>query len=250
MDKGMARRGELFRAGFRCGAPIMLGYAPVSFAFAVTAVAEGLPWPVALLISLSNFTSAGQVAGAGLMATGALLPEIGVTVFIINIRYFLMSLSLSQKLQSMPVLKRLLVANGVTDEIFFLAMQQKGQLSGWFFTGLAAGPYLGWMVGTLLGGLAGAVLPASLSSALGIALYAMFIAIVIPPAKKSRPVALVTAGAVLLACLFRYLPVLKRLPSGWALILCAVAAAAAGALFFPIGEEADGEAPAEGGRTA
>ncbi len=249
MEKGTARRGELFRAGFRCGAPIMLGYAPVSFAFAVTAVAGGLPWPVALLISLSNFTSAGQVAGANLMMTGAPLPEIGVTVFIINIRYFLMSLSLSQKLQSMPVMKRLLAANGVTDEIFFLAMQQKGQLSGWFFAGLAAGPYLGWTAGTLLGGLAGAVLPAALSSALGIALYGMFIAIVIPPAKKSHPVALVTAGAVLLACLFRYMPGLKLLPSGWALILCAVAAAAAGAFFFPVGEETDGAEPAEGGRT-
>lgn len=226
----------------------MLGYAPVSFAFAVTAVAAGLPWPAVLLISLSNFTSAGQVAGAGLMAAGAPLPEIGVTVFIINIRYFLMSLSLSQKLQSMPVGKRLLLANGVTDEIFFLAMQQPGELSGWFFAGLSAGPYAGWTLGTLLGGLIGAVLPAALSSALGIALYAMFIAIVIPPAKKSRPVAFAAGGAVLLACLFRYAPLLNRVPSGWALILCAVLASAGCALWFPVGEEAD--AAGEGGAEA
>ncbi len=241
MNPSLSRR-QRFWAGFRCGAPVMLGYAPVSFAFAVSAVAAGLPWPVALLISLSNFTSAGQVAGANLMAVSAPLPEIGLTVFIINIRYFLMSLSLSQKFQAMPMAKRLLAANGVTDEIFFLAVQQPGQVSGCFFAGLAAGPYLGWAGGTLLGGLAGAVLPHALSSALGIALYAMFIAIVIPPAKKSRAVAAVTAGAVLLSCLFRYLPGLNRVPSGWALIVCAVAASAAGALLFPVGQEEGGKA--------
>lgn len=215
----------------------MLGYAPVSFAFAVSAVSGGLPWTAALLISMSNFTSAGQVAGANLMIAGAPLTEIGITVFIINIRYFLMSLSLSQKLQKMPLLKRLLVANGVTDEIFFLAVQKTGELSGWFFTGLAAGPYLGWVLGTLFGALAGAILPTSLSSALGIALYAMFIAIVIPPAKKSRPVALAVIIAVTLSCLFRYVPGLDHVSSGWALILCAVIASAACAVFFPIGEQ-------------
>ncbi len=239
MSQESSRR-QRFWAGFRCGAPVMLGYAPVSFAFAVSAVSAGLPWPVALLISMSNFTSAGQVAGANLMAVNAPLPEIGLTVFIINIRYFLMSLSLSQKISALPLGKRLLIANGVTDEIFFLAMQQPGQVSGWFFTGLSAGPYLGWVGGTLLGGLAGAVLPHALSSALGIALYAMFIAIVIPPAKKSRAVALVVAGSVLLSCLFRYLPGLRLVPSGWALILCAVAASAAGAVLFPVGEETEG----------
>lgn len=226
-----------FREGVTYGAPIMLGYAPVSFAFAVSAVAGGLPWTAALLISMSNFTSAGQVAGANLMLAGAPLTEIGVTVFIINIRYFLMSLSLSQKLRNMPLIKRLFLANGVTDEIFFLAVQKPGELSGWFFTGLAAGPYLGWILGTLLGGLAGAVLPASLSSALGIALYAMFIAIVVPPAKKSRPVAFTVIGAAALACLFRYVPGFRSVPSGWALILCAVTVSAAAALLFPVGEE-------------
>ena len=216
----------------------MLGYAPVSFAFAVTAVAAGLPWPAALLISLTNFTSAGQVAGASLLAVGAALPEIGATVFVINIRYMLMSLSLSQKLGNMSLGKRLLLANGVTDEIFFLAMQKDGTLSGRFFAGLAAGPYLGWALGTLAGGLAGALLPPALSSALGIALYAMFVAIVVPQAKKSRPVCLAALLAVALSCLFRYLPGLNRVPSGWALILSAVAAAAFCAWRFPLGRGA------------
>ena len=194
-----------------------------------------------VLIGMPNFTSAGQQAGAGLLIRHAPLPEIGVTVFIINIRYMLMSLSLSQKLGKMPLIKRLLIANGVTDEIFFLAMRKDGTLSGWFLTGLAAGPYGGWVLGTLAGALAGAVLPASLSSALGIALYAMFIAIITPAARDSHPIAAVALLAVGLSCLFRYLPGLRLIPSGWALILCAVLAAVFGALRFPVetaGEEA------------
>lgn len=229
-------RGRRFWDGFRYGAPVMLGYAPVSFAFAVSAVAGGLPWPLVLLISLSNFTSAGQAAGASLLVVGAPLYEIGATVFIINIRYMLMSLSLSQKITDMGLGKRLLMACGVTDEIFFLAMQRKGALSGWFFAGLSVGPYLGWALGTLAGGLAGAVLPPGFSAALGIALYAMFIAIVVPAAKDSRPVLRVVVVAVTLACLFHYVPGLNAVPSGWALIFCAVAASVVGALRWPVTE--------------
>ena len=159
-----------------------------------------------------------------------------MTVLVINIRYMLMSLSLSQKMLRIPVVKRLLLANGVTDEIFFLAMREKGQLSGWFFAGLSAGPYAGWVLGTLFGALAGSVLPAAVTSPLGIALFAMFIAIVVPEARGSRAVAAVTLTAVALSCLFRWVPLLNRVPSGWALILCAVAASVMGALLFPAPE--------------
>ena len=212
----------------------------MSFAFGVAAAQAGLPVFAAVVISMTNLTSAGQAAGADLIQASAPLPEIGVTVFVINIRYMLMSLSLSQKLEGMPVLKRLLLANGVTDEIFFLAMQKDGRLSGWFVAGLAAGPYGGWVLGTLLGALAGGVLPAALSSALGIALYAMFIAIVVPPSRRSKAVAVTALVAVGLACLFRYLPGLRLIPSGWALILAAVAAAAFAALRFPVEDSQEG----------
>lgn len=232
----MTQRRRQFLKGLRTGWPVFLGYLPVSFAFAVWAVGNGLPWQLVLLISMTNFTSAGQQAGAGLLAAGAVLPEIGVTVLVINIRYMLMSLSLSQKMLRIPVVKRLLLANGVTDEIFFLAMREKGQLSGWFFAGLSAGPYAGWVLGTLFGALAGSVLPAAVISPLGIALFAMFIAIVVPEARGSRAVAAVTLTAVALSCLFRWVPLLNRVPSGWALILCAVAASVMGALLFPAPE--------------
>ncbi len=222
-----------FAAGFRYGAPIMLGYAPVAFAFAVGAVGSGLPWWIVVLISLTNFTSAGQKAGADLMISGAPLYEIGAAVFVVNIRYILMSLSLTQRMLKKSLGKKLILANGVTDEIYFLAMK-KEELSGWFFAGLSAGPYLGWCGGTLLGALAGEVLPASLSSALGIALFAMFIAIIVPEAKKSRPVLVVCLVAAALSALFYYVPVLSVIPSGWALIIAAVLAAAVGAWLFPM----------------
>lgn len=227
------RRLRQWWTGFQYGLPVMLGYFPVSFAFAVAAVGNGLPWQIVALISATNLTSAGQQAGAGLLATGAAFPEIGVTVLIINIRYMLMSLSLSQKMLHIPLCKRLLLANGVTDEIFILAMQKR-EITGWFFTGLVSGPYVGWVAGTLCGALAGNWLPASLSSALGIALYAMFIAIVMPEVRRDRRAVWVVLLAVVLSCLFRYLPGLNALSSGWALIISAVAAAMVGAWLFPV----------------
>ncbi|MBE6763753.1 MAG: AzlC family ABC transporter permease [Ruminococcaceae bacterium] len=235
MQKSNSRRAR-FTAGFRCGAPIMLGYAPVAFAFAVGAVGSGLPWWIVVLISLTNFTSAGQKAGADLMISCAPLSEIGAAVFVINIRYILMSLSLTQRMLKMPLVKKLTLANGVTDEIYFLSMKQD-RLSGWFFAGLSVGPYVGWVGGTLCGALAGAVLPASLSSALGIALFAMFIAIIIPEIKKSRAVAVVCVLAAGLSALLYYVPVLNAIPSGWALIIAAVIAAAVGAWLFPMPDE-------------
>lgn len=213
-----------------------LGYAPVSFAFAVS-LAGQLPWYVILLFSLSNFTSAGQAAGSSLMVQGAPLPEMGLTVLLINLRYMLMSLSLSQKMQNIPWYKRMVLANGVTDEVFFLAAQQQGNVSGSFFVGLAFGPYLGWSGGTLAGVLLGSVLPPALTSALGISLYAMFVAIIVPPAKKSRSIAVTVLIAVAFACLLRYLPLLRDIPSGWALIIAALAAASLAALLFPVDEE-------------
>ncbi|MBR7092000.1 MAG: AzlC family ABC transporter permease [Clostridia bacterium] len=225
-----------FWKGFRTGLPVCLGYVPVAFAFAVS-MAGRLPWQVILLVSVTNFTSAGQAAGSNLMAGGAPLPEIGVTVLLINVRYMLMSLSLSQKMQRIPWYKRLIMANGITDEVFFLAAQQPGQLSCRFFFGLALGPYMGWVGGTLGGILLGSVLPAALTSALGIALYAMFIAIMIPPARKDRPVLLAVLLAAALSCLLYYVPGLREIPAGWALIAAALAASLLAAWLWPHPEE-------------
>ena len=196
-----------FRKGLKDGLPICLGYISVSFAFGMMATQGGLPVWVALLISMTNLTSAGQVAGTALILSGGLYVEIAVTTFVINIRYMLMSLSLSQKVdEAMTTLQRWVLSFGVTDEIFAVAMQQKGSINARYFSGLILTPYFGWALGTFLGAAATGILPESLRSALGIAIYGMFLAIIVPPARKLRPVAVTVAlaaavGSIGLICI-------------------------------------------------
>lgn len=230
-----------FQKGLKDGLPICLGYISVSFAFGVMATQGGMPAWAALVISMSNMTSAGQVAGTNLILSGGMYLEIAVTTFVINIRYMLMSLSLSQKVdEAMTGLQRWVLSFGVTDEIFAVAMQQKDTVSASYLSGLILTPYIGWSLGTLVGATATDLLPGSVRTALGIAIYGMFLAIIIPPARKSAPVARVIAIAVALSCLFRWVPVLNRLSGGWVIILCAVAASAYGALRYPV-QETEGQ---------
>lgn len=230
-----------FRKGLADGLPICLGYLSVSFTFGMMATENGLPAWVAVLISMTNLTSAGQFAATALILSGGLLIEITVTTLVINLRYMLMSLSLSQKLDpAMPLWQRCLLAFGNTDEIFAVAMQQPGAVNARYLLGLIATPYLGWTAGTLLGATATGLLPAAMRSAMGIAIYGMFIAIIIPPARKLRPVAAVAVLSAALSCLFRCLPGLRNISSGWVIIFCALAASAFGALRFPAREDENG----------
>lgn len=232
-----SRLSPFFR-GMKDGIPICLGYVSVSFTFGMMATEGGLPVWVASLISMTNFTSAGQFAGTELILSGGLYIEIAVTTFIINIRYMLMSLSLSQRIDPrMPVWQRALLSFGNTDEVFAVAMQQKGSIGAAYLAGLILTPYLGWFAGTLAGGVATGLLPASVQSALGIAIYGMFIAIIIPPSRKVRSIAFTVTAAMLLSCVLRWTPVLNRLSSGWAIIICAVIASALAALRYPVAEE-------------
>lgn len=223
-----------FYRGFKDGLAIALGYAPVAFAFGILALEKGLPIWSPIAISVSNFTGTGQFVGVGLIATRATIIEIAVTIFIINIRYFLMSLSLSQKISpSVSLWKKLIIAFGNTDEIFAVSMQQKGALSFKYMLGLIVCSYLGWILGTFAGVFANTALPLSIRSALGIAIYAMFIAIIVPPSTKVKPIAKVVCIAALLSCLFKYLPLVHSIGSGWSIIICGTAAAAFGAYFHP-----------------
>ncbi|MDR1193336.1 MAG: AzlC family ABC transporter permease [Peptococcaceae bacterium] len=226
-----------FLQGARDGIPIGLGYLSVSFSFGVMAVNLGLPVWAAVVISLTNLTSAGQFAGVGLMAAGAPLIEMVLTQLVINLRYSLMSLSLSQKADgTMTVLHRLICSFFVTDEIFALASNRRS-LSRRYMYGLGLIPILSWTLGTALGALAGGLMPAALRSALNVALYAMFIALIVPAAKERRPVLLVILLAAGLSCLLRYAPALSRLSAGFAIIICALTAAFFGAVRWPIREE-------------
>ncbi len=226
--------------GVRRGLPVGVGYFSVSFGFGALAAKEGMRALDAALISASNLTSAGQFAGLTLILAQAGLWELILTQLVINSRYALMSLALSQRMgDKISLPSRLLVAFFNTDEIFALAMAKKKPLSTPFLLGLGLLPFLGWTGGTLLGALAGSLLPVSVGTALGVMLYGMFIAIVIPPAKKEKPVLLCVGLAVLLSSLFAWVPVLKAVSSGIAIVICTVAAAAVCAWRFPIREEGE-----------
>lgn len=200
----------------------------------MTTVLAGMPLWAAVLISLTNLTSAGQFAGANLMLAGGNMMELGLTTLVINIRYFLMSLSVSQKVErKMSMKERLAVSFGITDEIFAVSMQHKGELSTPYMAGLIITPILGWTGGTLAGGAATSVMPEALSSALGIALYGMFIAVIVPPAREERSVLFTVILAILASLAFTYLPVLRNLGSGWSIIIITIAVSVVAAWLFP-----------------
>lgn len=224
--------------GLKDGIPIGVGYFSVSFTFGMLAVKSGISPFHAVLISLLNLTSAGQFAGITVITGGASLLEMALTQLIINIRYALMSISLSQKLDSSVSLgKRMIIAYGNTDEIFAVASSKPGTVGQKYMYGLILIPVLGWVSGTLTGAVASTLLPAAIISALGVALYGMFIAIVVPAAKEHREVCCVVFTALLLSTAFYYLPVIKEISSGFMIIICTVLAAGVGAAVFPVKEE-------------
>lgn len=231
-----------FSRGVRDGIPIALGYLSVSFTFGMMAVAQGLPVWFAVAVSMTNLTSAGQFAGLSLIVTGGSLMEMALTQLTINLRYALMSLSLTQKLdRSVTAADRLWISFGNTDEIFAVASGQNGSVGKKYFLGLISVPYCGWALGTLLGAAAGNILPSSVRDALSIAIYGMFIAIIIPVAREKRSVLAVVLIAAALSCAFEWIPALGGVSSGFVIIICALAAAGFGAWKFPVADEASEE---------
>ena len=227
-----------FLKGITDGLPICIGYFAVSFAFGIAAIQSGLSWLEALLISATNLTSAGQVAGLPIIAGGGSFVEMAVSQLVINSRYSLMSVSLSQKLSdSISLPHRFLIAFGNTDEIFGVSISNKGAVGKRYMYGLILTPYLGWTLGTLFGAILGNVLPSIIIASLGVAIYGMFIAIVVPVVKKERNTALCVLLAIAISCAFKYLPFLGSIPSGFAVIICAVVPSLIFAFAAPIETE-------------
>ena len=227
-----------YRTGVSRGLPVGMGYFSVSFGFGAMAVSQGVKVFDATLISLTNVTSAGQFAGLTVIVAAATLWELILTQLIINSRYALMSLALSQRMgQNIGFLPRLAIAFFNTDEIFALAMARREPLTVPFLLGLGTLPIIGWTLGTLSGALAGSVLPASIQAALGVMLYGMFIAIVVPPAKQEKSVLVTVVLAMVLSTLFAALPLLKQVSAGISIVICTVVAAAICAWLFPIPDE-------------
>ena len=227
-----------YEIGVRRGLPVGIGYFSVSFGFGAMAAAQGVKALDAALISLTNLTSAGQFAGLTLIVAAASLWELILTQIVINSRYALMSLALSQRMgQRIGFLPRLAIAFINTDEIFALAMAYEKPLNFSFMMGLGLTPIIGWVGGTLMGALAGSVLPMAIRMALGVMLYGMFIAIVVPPAREEKPVLVAVLLALGFSCLFTWVPVMNWVSAGISIVICTVAAAAICAALFPIADE-------------
>ena len=229
-----------FKQGIKDGIPIAIGYFSVSFSFGIIAVKQGISVLQAVLTSASNITSAGQFAGLQIIVAGGTILEMILTQFIVNLRYALMSLSLSQKLdKNVSIKQRLIMAFANTDEIFAAAMAHNKAVPMPYMAGLQSLPVLGWTFGTAVGAVAGDLLPASLCSALGLALYGMFVAIVVPVARKSVPVMGTVFLAIVINCLLYFLPVFHFVSTGIAVIISTVAASAVSAVLFPVPAQKD-----------
>ena len=225
-----------FFRGLRDGIPIALGYFSVSFGFGILCINLGLSILTAAAISLTNLTSAGQVAGVGIIAAGGTLIEMVLTQLVINLRYSLFAISLSQKLDSsFTTPHRIAASFGITDEIFAVTYAQEGKVKPAYMYGVILISALGWVGGATLGAAMGQILPEMVSSAMGIMLYCMFLATCVPPARKDRGVLMAVIVAALCSILFN--TVLTFVSGGFAVIISALVSAALCALLFPVAEE-------------
>lgn len=223
-----------FFEGAKDSIPIVLGYLSVSFTFGIMAAGFGISPFAAGLMSLTNLTSAGQFAGLNLIASGTTVIEMFLTQFVINLRYALMSLTLTQNLDSsMDTKRRMLGSFFITDEIFSMGAVRKTPVNLTYLLGIGLPSQLAWVTGTVLGVVANNLLPVRIQSALGISLYGMFVALVIPTAKLKKSVMTVVIISMTISLTLYFAPGLNRISSGFAIIICTILASMIGAFLFP-----------------
>ena len=223
------------RMGFRDGLPIAIGYFAIAFTVGFFAVGSGLNWLEATLISGLNLTSAGQIAAIPIIAASGSLFELALTQLVINSRYALMSISLSQRLgESIRLRDRFLIAFFNTDEIFAVALAKESMLGKKYLLALATLPYFGWTFGTLLGALLGGVLPSLITGAFSVAIYSMFIAIVIPEAKGYLTTAICVLSSIAVSFAFEFIPLFDSFPRGIFIVIATILISAVFALVAPI----------------
>ena len=227
-----------FRDGCRDAIPVCLGYIAVSFAFGIESSKIGMSVFQAIMTSLLNVTSAGQFSALEIIARNGSFIELAILQLIINLRYMLMSTALSQKLDpELGTGYRLGISYGVTDEIFALSVLKKGKLYPLYSYGLIFISVFGWVLGTGLGAFAGQIMPQRIISCLGLAIYGMFIAIIIPDTRTSKSVLMVVIAAMALSTIFTFAPYLKAISSGFRIIIITVFVAAIAAVYAPVKEE-------------
>ncbi|MBP5407652.1 MAG: AzlC family ABC transporter permease [Bacilli bacterium] len=228
-----------FFDGMKKSIPICLGYLAVSFTFGIYCTNMGLFPLVSFIMSLTELSSAGQFAGVEIINKNALLIEIAAVVLIINLRYILMSISLSTRIdKNTKLYQKLIFGFAVTDEIYALAIKEKKEISAKFMFGMMILPILGWSIGTLLGALSSKIIPSSVSTCFNLALYVMFICVIFPDAKKSYKVLLCIAISALISCILYYIPYLNtHISLGFKLMIATIISCTFMTLVFPRKEE-------------
>lgn len=237
---------QWFIRGIHHGMPIAMGYFAVAFTLGIAAKKAGLTAIQAAFMSFTNCTSAGEFAALDVIKNNATYFEIAFIQLVINMRYMLMSCALSQKFdERVSFIHRLVVAFGVTDEIFGISIGVDGKLNPYYNYGALFIALPGWTIGTYLGVVTGAVLPMRILSAVSIALYGMFIAVVVPPSKKNKVVAGVVAVSMILSLLLTYIPYVKNISSGMRIIILTVIISVAAAVLHPIKDDSNEEKEAD-----
>lgn len=218
--------------GVKDSIPIVMGYFPVSFTFGIFAASRGFGILKGTLISLTNFTSAGQFAGVNVIIENGSMIELALVTLIINIRYTLMSFSLSERIKDFNIKERMLIGFGITDEIFTMSSLKKKKIKFDYMVGLILPPYISWVLGTLAGSIFSKLISERLSSAMGIALYGMFLAIIIPEGKRNKNIMIIILLSILLSTIMY-----SFVAQGWSIVIATIISATIGAIVFPIGDE-------------
>jgi len=230
----MDKNNPKFITGLKHGIPTALGYFVVSFTFGMMASGGGLSPFYATLISMTSLTSAGQFAGLNIMVNSGTYIELIISMLVINSRYMLMSTALSQKLQKpMAIWKKMIISTSITDENFGVAMIEVDTVTFQYFLGVMSLPYLGWSLGTLLGSLLDGLLDKCMQNAASIALYCMFIALFIPPAKDESSIRQIIILTILISILLYYIPLFSFISAGYKILIAAIIGALYGAVRYP-----------------
>ena len=222
-----------FLDGMRDSIPVAIVYFVVSFTFGVTIAKYGFPAWYSTLLSAINFTSVGQFTGTRMMVESAAIYEIGLAILVVNLRYILCGISISQKLDTKNKLQRMLMGMFIADEIYAVIANKK-KVTFKYYMGLVVIPYICWLSGSTCGAYVDALLPERLQASMGIALFCMFIGIIIPPAMRDKRLFLTIGLSSGLSCLFYFTPYLNKVSFGFRIVIAAVISAAVSALLFPI----------------
>ncbi|WP_407272843.1 AzlC family ABC transporter permease [Radiobacillus sp. PE A8.2] len=210
----------MIQRGITKGLPITLGYIPIALTFGVLAKQAGMSVAEITLMSVLVYAGASQLVGAGMIAVGTGAIEIIVTTFVLNFRHFVMSLSFMNRLRGLGLEWKVPLSFGLTDESFSVASlhteESKQENGMYFYAAMMITAYLSWIFGSFLGGVLGEIIPARLSQSMGIALFAMFIGLLVPSVKKELKVGLIAILAMLVNYHLQLIPFVSE---GWAIVL-------------------------------